>query len=99
MEWLNVILVLAFFSVPLLLSIAAVVYWRGLSRWIAMLPLVVLAGAYAVDAYSVFRGGNLAGLLTILASVPSLALLLLIWGVDAVHRWHSRNSRGLNRRS
>src|SRR5438045_3858802 len=43
MEWL---LVMAILSIPLFLNIGAVVFWRGLSRGAAMLPLAILGTAW-----------------------------------------------------
>lgn len=79
MEWFLVTMVL---SIPLLLNIAAVLLWRGPSRGAAAIVLLVLGSAFAADAYSAYHHGNLTGLFTIIAALPSLILLLLIWAVS-----------------
>ena len=47
MEWFLVTMVL---SIPLLLNIAAVVLWRGLSRGAAVIVLVILGAAFGASA-------------------------------------------------
>ena len=42
------------------------------------MPLLVLALAYALDLVSVVQRGNLAGLFTLGAAIPSLTLLVVI---------------------
>lgn len=72
MEW---ILYGGVLAVPLLINIFAVSRLRGGYRILACLPLMVLALAYALDLVSLIGRGNLAGLFTIIAAGPSLALL------------------------
>jgi hypothetical protein len=73
MEW---VLVGVMLSIPLLANLLAVALLRGGYRILACLPLTVLALAYALDLVSVVGRGNLAGLFTMIAAGPSLALLV-----------------------
>lgn len=65
-------------AVPLFIDLAALASWRGGYRYGALIPLPFLLLAFAVDVNSVLRGGNLAGLFTIFATVPTLLLLLVL---------------------
>jgi len=61
--------------VPFLLCALAVWRWRGVSRFAAAILLVVTGYALATDIYGAVQGGNLAGILTMTASVPTLVFL------------------------
>ena len=65
-------------AVPLLIDMAAIASWRGGYRYGALIPLPFLLLAFAVDVNSVLQGGNLSGLLTLFATVPTLLLLLAL---------------------
>lgn len=97
MEWFLVTMVL---SIPSLLSIAAVVLWRGLSRGAALIVLMVLGAAFVADAYSAYHHGNLTGLFTIIAALPSLILLLLVRVVSLAvgygRKWSGEKRKGDN---
>lgn len=67
-----------FLAVPLLIDLAAIVSWRGGYRYGAIIPLPFLLLAFAVDVNSVLHGGNLSGLSTLFATVPTLLLLLAL---------------------
>ena len=70
-------------SIPLLLNMLAVVFYRGPCRRAAMLLLPLMAGVSLSDLYSGALGGNLTGLLTILFAGPLLLVILLL-GIGSV---------------
>lgn len=84
-------------AIPLFVNILAVALLRGGYRILACLPLVVLALAYALDFLSVIGRGNLAGLFTIIAAGPSLALLVVIFAArltaSLLDRWRRRRNQ------
>ncbi len=61
--------------VPFLLCALAVWRWHGGSRFAAAILLVVTGVALATDIYGAIHGGNLAGVLTIAGSLPTLLFL------------------------
>jgi len=70
-------------SIPLLLNMLAVVFYRGSFRRAAMLLLPLMAGVSLSDLYSGALGGNLTGLLTIIFAGP-LVLVILLLGIGNV---------------
>ena len=75
---LRLLVAIAFLSVPFLLCVWAVWRWRGGSRLAAVILMAVTGYALAIDIYGVIQGGNLAGILTITASVPTLLFLAIL---------------------
>ena len=75
---LRLLVAIAFLSVPFLLCVLAVWRWRGGSRLAAVILMAVTGYALAIDIYGVIQGGNLAGILTITASVPTLLFLAIL---------------------
>lgn len=65
-------------AIPLLVDVAAIWSWRGGYRYAAVVPLPFLLLAYAVDLNGFLQGGNLTGLLTLFAAVPTLLLLFVV---------------------
>lgn len=63
-------------AIPLLIDVMAIWQWRGGYRYGALIPLPFLLLVFAVDVNSVLQGGNLSGLLTLFATVPTLLFLL-----------------------
>jgi hypothetical protein len=76
-------LILILLSIPLLLNMLAVVFYRGFFRRAAMLLLPLMAGVSLSDLYSGALGGNLTGLLTSLFAGPLLLVILLL-GIGSV---------------
>jgi hypothetical protein len=70
-------------SIPLVLNMLAVVFYRGSCRRAALLLLPLMAGVSLPDLYSGALGGNLTGLLTILFAGPLLLVILLL-GIASV---------------
>ena len=93
-QWIFVFAILA---IPLFLNIVMVVHWRGYSRLVALLPLLLLAPAYAWDLYSATQGGNLTGIATIVATPLAAALWVTILIVRAVVSTVNRFRRGATR--
>ncbi len=88
MEWSVVTVVIL---IPLLMSILAVVFFRGFFRVGAVLTLPLTAFASLADAYSATQKGNLTGLFTILISGPCLLVLLLLGLGEVLTRWKNRS--------
>lgn len=88
------ILVGVILSIPLLVNLLAVALLRGGYRILACLPLMVLALAYALDLVSVVGRGNLAGLFTMIAAIPSLALLVVVLAARLTSTLLDRRGRG-----
>jgi phosphotransferase system glucose/maltose/N-acetylglucosamine-specific IIC component len=65
-------------AIPLILNVVAVWNWRGSFRYAACIPLPFLALAFVGDVQMVIKDGNLAGLLTAFACIPSLIFLLVL---------------------
>ena len=55
--------------------------WRGGWRIAALLPLIIMLPALAWTVQGTLRGANLAPLPTILAAMPSLLYLVVLWVV------------------
>ncbi len=91
MEWILVGVILA---IPLLVNLLAVALLRGGYRILACLPLTVLALAFALDLVSVTGRGNLAGLFTMIAAGPSLALLVVVLAARLTASLLDRRGRG-----
>jgi len=83
----------AFLAIPLLINLLAVAGWRKGYRLAALAPLPFLAAAYGFDLYGLIRGGNLAGLFTILAAPPALVWLLLVFAFRVVAALRERRAR------
>ena len=88
------ILVGVILAIPLLVNLLAVALLRGGYRILACLPLTVLALAYALDLVSVVGRGNLAGLFTMIAAGPSLALLVVVLAARLTATLLDRRRRG-----
>lgn len=76
--------------VPFLLCALAWWRWRGGSRFVAAILLVVTGYALATDIYGAIHGGNLAGILTITASLPTLLFLAILAAAQSSSKRHKR---------
>jgi hypothetical protein len=65
-------------SIPIAINALAVVIWRGWYRGAAAVLLPFLLAAYLMDFYGWTKGGNLAGIFTILTAPVVLIVLLLL---------------------
>ena len=83
--------VILLLSVPALLCALAVWRWRGLSRFGAVILLVVTVSALAVDIKGAIHGGNLAGILTMTASVPTLLFLGILATAQRSSNRHAKD--------
>lgn len=72
---------------PILLYAIAVWRWRGSLRSRAAVVMSVLVLLLTMDVIGAIQGGNLAGIWTIIAFVPSLAILLVL---AIVHSFKTR---------
>ena len=72
------VLFILFLFLPFSLCVLAVWRWRGVSRFGAAILLVATGYALATDIYGAIHGGNLAGVLTIAASLPTLLFLAIL---------------------
>src|SRR4051812_17537490 len=90
------ILVGVILAIPMFVNLLAVALLRGGYRVFACLPLPVLALAYALDLISVVGRGNLAGLFTMIAAGPSLALLVVVLAARLTASLVDRGRRGRN---
>lgn len=70
--------IIAILFVPFLLCALAVWRWRGGSRFGAAILLVLTGVALPRDISGVIQGGNWAGIVSIISSVPSLFLLAIL---------------------
>jgi hypothetical protein len=91
MEWILVGVVLA---IPLLVNIPAVPYLRDGYRITACVPLLVPTRPTPSTSVSVIGRGNLAGLFTMIAAGPSLALLGVVLTARLTASLLDRWSRG-----
>ena len=69
---------------PIVLCALAVWRWRGSLRVLAAILLAVQGMGLAIDINGAIQGGNLAGIWTMLAFVPSLLILLVLAAVHSL---------------
>jgi hypothetical protein len=79
---------------PILLYALAVWRWRGALRSRAAVVMSVLVLLLAMDVIGAIQGGNLAGIWTIIAFVPSLAILLVLAIVHSFKTKHLSEVHG-----
>jgi hypothetical protein len=87
LQWLGVILLWFF---PVLICALAIWRWRGGWRLAPIIPLTIMVPLLAIDVNSAIHGGNLTGIMTILAYVISLPILLLLAVAQGFATRHER---------
>lgn len=72
--------------IPPMLNVVAILLYRGIFRYYAILLLIPIGSAAAFDFYSLSQNGNLTGIATILVSGPSVLVLFILGVINLFSR-------------
>ena len=88
-----------FIASPLALIAYSMCFWRGVWRLGAMVPLLLLVPVIVVDIKGFQRGGNLAGVATLLSSYLALVYLVPYHIAKTLANWSLEPRRSWDRRA